>query len=387
MKQLFQLNTALIAILLLSYSSIFAQITLKVTVRSSDMLAGDQIYVAGDFNNWNPNSDEYRLEENENGFYSLSFYPSLGEHDFKFTKGSWSNVEVDKDGQDLGNRKFTYSGKPKQIELHISNWKDARTTAVDPPKNVTIISEDFDIPQLERSRRIWVYLPPDYDASNKSYPVLYMQDGQNLFDAATSYSEEWEIDESLNKMFQGGDQGVIVVGIDNGGSTRLDEYSPWVNSNYGGGEGASYVNFLVETLKPYIDSNFRTKPDRTNTGIMGSSMGGLISFYAAIERQDIFSKAGVFSPSFWFSDRVYDHVRTTGKNNDMRIVLLGGAKEGAGLVQNIDDMIKTLHKAGFGEPEIKRVILPDGAHSEWFWRREFPESYMWLFNENNLSQD
>jgi len=116
----------------------------------------------------------------------------------------------------------------------------------------------------------------------------------------------------LNELFNGGDDGVIVIGIDNGGAERINEYCPWENTAYGGGDGAAYVNFIVNTLKPYIDENYRTLAGREHTGIMGSSLGGLISLYAAIEHQDVFSKAGIFSPAFWINPEVYDYVTTVG---------------------------------------------------------------------------
>ena len=205
---------------------------------------------------------------------------------------------------------------------------------------------------------------------------------QNLFDVNSSLSGEREIDESLNELFDKGDEGVIVIGIDNGSVSRIDEYSPWINSEYGGGEGDEYVNFIVETLKPYVDSSFITMPDRLNTGIMGSSLGALISFYAAIEHQDVFSKAGIFSPSFWFSDEVYAHVDTTGKKYDMDIYLLGGEQEGDDLIQDMNDMIIILHNAGFEDSEIKMITHQDGQHSECYWCREFPHGYLWLFNRS-----
>lgn len=133
-------------------------------------------------------------------------------------------------------------------------------------------------PQLNRMRRIWVYLPPpDYGTTNRSYPVLYMFDGQNLFDSATSFAGEWGgVDEALEKLYtERGGFSIIVVGIDNGGGDkRIDEYAPWVNEEYGrgGGEGDAMVRFIVETLKPYIDSHYRTVPNET--GIMGSSSAG-----------------------------------------------------------------------------------------------------------------
>lgn len=164
-------------------------------------------------------------------------------------------------------------------------------------------------------------------------------------------------------------------------ASRLDEYSPWVNPSYGGGQGASYVAFITETLKPFIDNNYRTLPQRDHTGIMGSSMGGLISLYAAIERQDIFGKAGVFSASFWFAEECYTHVSNTGKQSDMRIYLIAGGQEGSNNQQVADmlEMEETLLLAGFSSTEIRTEGHPDGAHSEWYWRREFPTAYEWLF--------
>ncbi|MEM8909464.1 MAG: alpha/beta hydrolase-fold protein, partial [Bacteroidota bacterium] len=235
------------------------------------------------------------------------------------------------------------------------------------------------MPQLDRNRRIWIYLPPDYQSSNKSYPVLYLQDGQNLFDAFTSFSGEWEIDESLNTLFEQGDHGVIVVGIDNGGIDRINEYAPWVHPSFGGGQGGLYVDFLINTLKPYIDDNFRTRPEREATGIVGSSMGGLIALYAAIEHQDVFGKAGVFSPSLWFSDQAFSHVSSTGKQEDMRIYLLAGIPEDNGsVVADLQNMYNTLLQAGFTTSELNIQIHEDGQHSEWYWAREFPTAYEWL---------
>ncbi len=109
-----------------------------------------------------------------------------------------------------------------------------------------------------------------------------MQDGQSLFDDITSYVGEWHIDETLNTLYDEGVKVPIVMGIDNGGTDRINEYSPWVNSQYGGGEGDEYISFLDETLKPYIDEHNRTLPDRASTGIMGSSPRAVISHYGVL---------------------------------------------------------------------------------------------------------
>ena len=385
MKYLFKAQSIVFIIFLLSCSNLFAQLTINVTDVPQNTPVGDDIYLAGNFNSWDPGNSADILTNNGDGTYSITFTPANGTLEYKFTRGSWTSVEGDAQGQEIANRTLSYTGSQQTVDVSILSWKDGGSGTGTAAGNISILDENFNIPQLNRTRKIWVYLPPDYDSNNDTYPVLYMQDGQNLFDANTSFSGEWEIDESLNDLFDDGDDGVIVIGIDNGGGSRIDEYSPWVNTQYGGGEGDEYVDFIVETLKPYIDNNFRTKSDRLNTGIMGSSLGALISFYAAIEHQDVFSKVGVFSPSFWFSDEVYTHVQTTGKNYDMRIYLLGGEQESASLIPNMNNMVTTLLDAGFENAEIEMLTHSDGEHSEWYWRREFSDAYSWLFKDINLS--
>jgi len=200
--------------------------------------------------------------------------------------------------------------KEGTYEFKVYHWRDyVEETGLGTHTIVgNIITFKMKIPQLDnRERRIWVYLPPDYNQSNRRYPVLYMHDGQNLFDQATSFAGEWQVDETLERLFKEKGFAIIVVGIDNGGERRIDEYSPWVNSEYGrGGEGDAYVRFIVETLKPYIDSKYRTLPNET--GIMGSSLGGLISIYAGFKYPEVFKYVGAMSPAFWFNPEIYEFV-------------------------------------------------------------------------------
>ena len=271
---------ALLLFWLLLPALVFAQLTIKVVAVPANTPQGANIYIAGTFNNWNPSDPTKILTSLGGGQYQIVLNPPAGTVEFKFTRGGWPTVEGDANGNQLPNRTTTYNGQPKTVELTILSWEDlpSGTTAA---ANVTLLDDDFYMPQLNKNRKIWIYLPPDYQTSTKHYPVLYMQDAQNLFDDYTSFSGEWEVDESLNEMFTQGDYGCIVVGIENGGADRLDEYSPWVNSEYNeGGDGAAYVEFMVNTLKPYVDEHYRTLPGRNTTGVMGSSMGGLISMYA-----------------------------------------------------------------------------------------------------------
>lgn len=365
-----------------------AQLTITVTDIPSNTPMGDDIYIAGNFQNWNPSDPNYQLEDNGNGTYQIVINPAAGELAFKFTRGSWDTVEGNETGGFLPNRTYTYSGSASSLSLEILSWEDTggtgTSTAAD---NVFILDDDFYIPQLDRNRRIWIYLPPDYETSNKYYPVLYMQDGQNLFDVQTSFSGEWEVDESLNELFSQGDHGAIVVGIDNGSGLRIDEYSPWYNSTYdAGGEGGSYVDFIVETLKPFIDANYRTLTDREFTCLFGSSLGGLISHYGLIEHQDVIGKAGVFSPAFWFNPEIFNHSATTPKEHFMKVYMLAGTTEGNGsVVDDVNQMEDVLFNNGFTNAEFNKAFHTDGQHSEWYWAREFPWAYLWLFDGIDLT--
>ncbi|HEY6852598.1 MAG TPA: alpha-amylase family glycosyl hydrolase, partial [Gemmatimonadales bacterium] len=156
-------------------------------------------------------------------------------------------------------------------------------------------------------------------------------------------------------------------------------YSPWTNAKYGGGQGDAYVDFLVQTLKPYVDRHYRTLPDGLHTGIAGSSMGGLISLYAALKYPDVFGRVGVFSPAFWVAPAAYDAARRAQPRPGTRIYMVTGGQEGDTPEVYVHDhqrMVDTLRAAGF---DVRAVVRPDGKHAEWFWRREFPAAYQALF--------
>jgi predicted alpha/beta superfamily hydrolase len=360
-----------------------AQLTIHIT-SIPPVPSNPNIFIAGSFNSWNPGSPQFQLSNEGNGIYSITFSPPPGLLEYKFTRGNWETVEGTVSGNYIPNRTYNYNGTQQALEVTIAGWEDAGSnhTATD---DVQILDDSFYMPQLERYRRIWLYLPPDYATTAKKYPVLYLQDGQNLFDAFYSFAGEWEIDESMNELFNGGDYGAIVVGIDNGSSHRIDEYSPWINPNYGGGEGAAYASFLVNTLKPYIDEHFRTLPGRDYTGIGGSSLGANISMFAAVEYQAVFGKVGIFSPAFWFSDSIYQYIVNKGIQEELHIYFIAGTNESSTMISDMQAVRDTLTYAGVEENDMHFISSPDGAHSEWFWAREYPDAYEWLFDGLVLS--
>lgn len=357
-----------------------AQLTIKVTSLPANTPAGAKIYIAGSFNGWNPGDAAMILTAQPNGHRTITLNPPVGPVRFKFTRGSWATVEGNASGGFQPDHVVTYTGLPQTIEVAILSWEDLGSGGGGGSAQVSVLSNNFYMPELSRTRRVWLYLPPDYNTSNKKYPVLYMQDGQNLFDPATSFAGEWQVDESMDELFKQGDYGCIIVGIDNGGVYRLDEYSAWVNPLYGGGQGDEYMRFIVNTLKPYIDQNYRTLPGRNYTGLMGSSMGALVSMYGLIEHQTVFSKAGVFSPAFWFAgDNSAAQILGTGKRDNVRAYFLCGGQEPAYVRQDMQEVADAMIEAGFNNSEISFKVPSDGQHSEWFWRREFPAAYKWLY--------
>ena len=244
---------------------------------------------------------------------------------------------------------------------------------------VTLLASELDMPGLDRKRQIRLYLPPGYATSGKRYPVLYMHDAQNLFDNATSYAGEWKVDETMDALAKSGKLELIVVGIDNGQDKRMTELNAWANDRFGAGEGEKYMDFIVKTLKPIIDKDYRTLPDRANTAIMGSSMGGLISHYAISQYPQVFSKAGVFSPAYWTAGPVFDFVKEKQAPKDARVFMLMGGEEGGSMVGDALRMADLMAKTGHPAGNLLYKIVPGAQHNEGFWSAEFREAVLWMF--------
>ena len=231
---------------------------------------------------------------------------------------------------------------------------------------------ELESPQLGTTKKIWVWLPEDYAASDKKLPVLYMHDAQNLFDAKTSFVGEWNVDETLDEL----QAQVIVVGIEHGNDKRLNELTPFAHQKYGGGQADTYLDFIVSTLKPVIDKRYRTLKAAGDTAIMGSSLGGLVSFYAVLKYPEVFGKAGVFSPSFWFSDEIYTYAETVKSLKGKHFYFLCGTKEDETMVADMQKMTRIAEAKGAQTTE---VIIPGGEHNEKLWRENFKSAYHWLF--------
>jgi predicted alpha/beta superfamily hydrolase len=225
---------------------------------------------------------------------------------------------------------------------------------------------------VAKKRDIIVYTPGIYEKRpDLRFPVLYLEDGQNLFDAATSFipGMYWHVGETADALIaQGAIQPLIIVGIYNT-DKRLNEYTPTRDKKLGGGRADKYGRMLVEELKPFIESNYRVLPDPANTGLGGSSLGGLLTIYLGLKYPGVFGKLAVLSPSVWWNQRaILDFVAHTPVQNRSRIWLDAGTREGASTVQNVTALRDSLvHRGWQDNHNLHFELIPDGLHNEDAW--------------------
>ena len=362
--------------------TVSAQYTVRLIINDVATRKNDDIYVSGNFNNWNPKDENYKLKPFGGTRKSVVLKDmATGTYAFKFTRGEWNKVETTSDGRDISDRVLEVN-TDVSFDFTIPGWKDdypetpKRYTA---SPQVRIMDTAFNMPQLNRKRRIWIYLPKGYAASTKIYPVLYMNDGQNLFNEQAAAFGEWGVDECMDTLQNKLNKECIIIGIDHGGDKRMTEYNPYDNEKYGKGEGKQYVDFLANTLKPYIDSKYRTKKAPENTFIAGSSMGGLISLYAVMQYPAVFGGAGVFSPSLFLTPLIYSDADIFSTQSMPKFYLYAGGKESATMVSDMKRMGDILEKKQ--RYSIRRVVSPLGQHNEASWRQEFAEFYKWIINQ------
>lgn len=343
------------------------------------------IFITGNFNKWNPKDYDFQLKILDESTYSIDIEDQLlgDDIEYKFTKGGWENVELDQYGNITPNRKVKKKSATTNdfVEKWRFNWgpfKDEFFPIVE------VISEEFYIPQLDRYRKVWALLPYDYYISDKKYPVLYLQDAQNLFNEGSAYGN-WEIDKKLSILAEYGRGDVIVIAIEHGSEDRIKEYIFDNDNVANGSEGKKYIRFVTDTLKPFIDEHYRTKKDRENTGIGGSSLGALISLYSGFLYPEVYSKLLIFSPSLWIEPNNNFPMMSFRVPFKTKIYLYGGEKEGSKMVKRIqvfENYLKRWEKKNLFDFEFKTNINPDGEHSEFYWSQEFPRAIEWLFYNN-----
>ncbi len=241
---------------------------------------------------------------------------------------------------------------------------------------------EFDVPYFENvSRKVRVYRPANF-SDLSSYSVVYMHDGQNIFEDSTSFAGEWQVDEVLDSLRKTNGTNCIVVGIDNTGEKRMQEYNPFDNEKFGKGYGKEYVDWIVNVLVPTIDSMYPTHTTPYSRAIMGSSMGGLISHYALLRYPNVFGAAGIFSPTYWICDKELTQFENQFPlQTDQVVYLLAGGKEGRSMKKLSKKHIAHLQKQQPNSQSVKLVFDKEGMHNEQFWSRFLAESFMFFLEE------
>jgi predicted alpha/beta superfamily hydrolase len=358
-------------------TKLFPQYKLHIVLTDEATIKAARINLAGSFNGWNPDDGKYQFTKQENTWEITLDNVGKGIHQFKCTQGSWETVEDSTNGVDIANRIVNLQSDTT-IYITTHSWKrveDTKPRKHTASANVHVISDSFYMPQLKRKRKVWIYLPSNYATSKQKYPVLYMQDAQNLFDEFTAPFGEWNVDETLDSLQKQTGKFSIVVGIDHGDKKRLVEYNPYFAKELGAGEGIAYTEFLVKILKPFIDKSYRTKTDPSNTAIVGSSMGALISTYAMLKYPTVFGSAGIFSPAYWIAPSINNFTKKSiSKNANNRFWFYGGGKEGFTMMADMLIIRNIVSKKA-----IDTVLTTDenGQHNEAAWRKWFPAFYLW----------
>jgi predicted alpha/beta superfamily hydrolase len=352
---------------LLSQSIIIPQS--KIEIRVISTLPSDQkVFIAGnkpELGNWNPG--KISLNKINDSTWLKVFEFNIGETiEYKFTLGSWEEEALNETGKKSENNIFKFS-KDTVLVFNISNWGYYQTNISGQITGNVRYHKQFKGRSV-LPRDIIVWLPLSYDSlPDKYYPVLYMHDGQNVIDPLTSsFGVDWQIDEVTDSLIRAKSiQEIIIVGIYNT-KERGSEYN---NTEL----GKTYINFIIEELKPFIDTTYRSLPDCNNTSVCGSSSGGLISFIMGWEYPDVFSKSACFSPAFKISniDYVAPVKNYTGAKKNLEIFIYNG---GIGLEEQlqlgIDEMIVALKEKGFVENQDLLFIKDSFAqHNESAWAK------------------
>ncbi|RMF82008.1 MAG: alpha/beta hydrolase [Planctomycetota bacterium] len=380
-----------------------------VTPDPSD-LQPTRIYLASSRDRWRP--DGRSLERVADGVYCGLFeFESNLTLEYKFTRaGTWETVEKSAEGGEIPNRVLHVEPElEKQIVVQVvESWADRGVGTIRIARNApggqrpaarqNTLTGDirfhylFHSPQLKNARTIAVYLPPGYDDHlDERYPVLYMHDGNNIFDARTAFAGvEWNADETAERLISAGAiRPLIIVGIYNT-AARIDEYTPWPSprGDGRGGRADDYLAFIVETLKPFIDETYRTLPGREDTGVAGSSLGGLVSLYAVFRHPRTFGRAGVISPSLrWANGRMLDYVRQAESPKPLRMWIdMGTAESGepgapeSPEVAACRELTKALIAKSYRpEADFHLEIVENGRHNEADWALRFGNVLEYLY--------
>jgi predicted alpha/beta superfamily hydrolase len=359
---------------------IFLLVRLTFILTSPDLPSDTPVYITGSveqLGSWNPGRVKMEPQGNHTWTKEITLSGPLS-IEYKYTLGTWEREAANANGSPLSNLVVDAS-QDKTVRDTVLFWTKGPRQRVNIGQITGTVRYHRGLKGAGlRDRDLVVWLPPGYDADkSRRYPVLYMHDGQNIFDPVTSaFGVDWSIDETADDLIKKKSiEPIIIVGIYNT-SDRMKEYTP-------GDKGTLYMNFVVQTVKPLIDTTYRTKPDRKHTIVGGSSAGGIISFMLVWEHSDIFSKALCMSPAFKsVSPGGWDYTQVVRTSNGPKQSIFLYIDNGAigldsQLQPGIDAMLTMLKAKGYAEgKDFVFVHDPAAKHSEGDWAKRFPKALM-----------
>ncbi len=348
--------------------------------------------LGGSFNGWQPNNSDYVLTKITDIHYMFEFAPQEPGKviSFKVTRGSWDTVELALNGSNIDNHEYWFLPGKQSFTVKVEQWADFNDKVAPSTVVGNVLIEDVSVPTFDVERKVRVYLPADYETANKRYPVIYMTDGQNIFDKALSSAGEWKMDELMEQMqTQGSPLTSIVVGIDHAGKNRQAEYDPWDYQDDGKtivGKGDEFADFMALTLKPMIDRRFNTKPEREHTMIMGSSMGGLIALFIGVKHADKFGRTAGLSSAL-LDDLIGEHFVTyiskQASNPISKFYFDIGSEEVQLMTPSIFDDSQAIYDAliqiGYKVEQLNYQVIEGGVHNEASWSSRTENILRWLY--------
>jgi predicted alpha/beta superfamily hydrolase len=375
--------TASTAIELRLWVSVPAETPADAMVRMQ--LTGEYNIPFGDDENF---ANDQILEKQSDGRYTTTVeLRDAARLAFRFTRGEARALECGPRGRPAAMRQL-HVEVSRELELRVAQWCD-----LGPSRTIGATVSEHHLDEFLERRRFWVYLPPSYENGSRDYPVLYMLDGQNLFDDTTSFVGEWHVDEICDQLIAAGEmEELIVVGIDNGGVQRVDEYTPWSDGGTArGGGGQEHLREIIDGLMPWVEQSYRVRGGPNSTGFAGSSLGGLMALYAARERSGIFGRVAALSPSLWWSGGRILGGWSRPARDYPRLWVDMGSREGhratpSGMVE-VSDAITDLRglraqlvETGYIDSDRLRVVeVEGGEHNEAAWSARLPEILRYLF--------
>ncbi len=353
------------------------EVTVHVRVHVPEGTPEDQVlYLSGsspNLGNWD--GAGVALVRGEDGAYHCDVHVLSGiKYGYKVTRGTWGTVETTEDDKDIEDRPLVVDGEA-EVDITVAAWRDRGLSV---PGRITVTGDVrmhklFRSKLLELDRDLVVYLPPGYDESGARYPVLYMHDGQNLMDESTSYNgNEWRVDETLQTLIAAGNvEPIIVVGVYNS-PDRAFEFVPKAATADGGGRGELHAKMIATEVKAFIDSRYRTMPDRAHTAVGGAGLGAIAALHAAATQPQTFGHVIAFNPWDWDGkvEMLGDLNALALKLNQVRCVV------------DVKELAEAFKQAGMtaGEQYLWIEAAPD-ENREPDWADRFDEAVLFLYGK------